>query len=88
MWRHGLGVVCVASLVGLSGCMGVNTGPETGGGPMGPVCQGHYGKSYGPSTIPGMQGPYGEKLAKSPRWPGDVPMNPYQARQQMALLGQ
>lgn len=40
----------------ISGCISTDNGPETGG--MRPT----YGKSFGPPTVPGVEGPYGTKI--------------------------
>jgi hypothetical protein len=69
----------VLVVVGLSGCLSIDNGPETGGS-----CGGHYGRSYGPPTIPGLQGAYGEKVPVAAPYNMAPPPTAYQAKQMLA----
>ena len=77
MRRNAAALLLVAAL---SGCMGGPSGPETGGGANVP----HWGRSYGPPTVPGVKGPYGEKIAMAAPYDSAPPPNPFIAQQMMA----
>jgi hypothetical protein len=63
----------------LGGCTSFQSGPETGGGASVP----HWGRSYGPPTVPGVKGPYGEGVAMAPPYDSTPPGNAYAAQQMM-----
>ncbi|MFO0970498.1 MAG: hypothetical protein U0793_33555 [Gemmataceae bacterium] len=73
--RRSAWTVMVVSLLG--GCM--SPGPETGGGPMM-----HYGKVPPPPSVPGVKGPYGEKVAMAAPYAYSPPANEWAARMMMA----
>jgi hypothetical protein len=77
MRRNAATVLMVAAM---SGCVSFQGGPETGGGPSAP----HWGKSYGPHTVPGVKGPYGESVAMAAPYDSAPPGNAYMARQMMS----
>ena len=58
----------------LCGCVSSDTPPETGG------VRAHYGRSFGPPTVPGVEGPYGTKV------PMAAPYNMAPPRSQQAAL--
>src|SRR5438067_2393635 len=66
-------------LATLSGCMSFQSGPETGGGDSVP----HYGRSFGPPTVPGVQGPYGTPVAMAAPYNSAPPGSMFQAQQMM-----
>src|ERR1043166_5345995 len=69
--------VAALMLGALSGCMNLDTGPETGGArPM--AAQG-----MGPPAVPGVVGPYGTPITMAPPYNTAPPANPYMARQMM-----
>src|SRR5262249_35815588 len=59
--------------IGLGGCLNVDSGPDTGG------CPGHYGKSYPPPTVPGVQGAYGQPMPMIAPYASAPPPNAYAA---------
>ena len=61
----------------LSGCLSVESGPETGG--MKP----NWGRSGGPPSVPGVQGPYGSKVPMVAPYNVAPPGNPFVAQQMM-----
>ncbi|MBM3996698.1 MAG: hypothetical protein FJ303_21470 [Planctomycetes bacterium] len=61
----------------ISGCVSTNDGPETGG--MRP----HWGQTFGPPTVPGVKGPYGEGVPMAPPYDKAPPANPYAAMRMM-----
>lgn len=65
----------------MGGCMSFQPGPETGGGGNVP----HWGKAYGPPTVPGVQGPYGSAVPMAAPYSSAPPPTNYMAR---AMLGQ
>lgn len=59
-----------------SGCVG---GPETSGQPTP-----HYGRSMGPPSVPGVQGPYGQKIPMIEPYTSAPPGNLWAAQQMMS----
>src|SRR5947208_1189460 len=75
MRRNAAAVLLAAAL---GGCTSFPSGPEVGGN--GP----HWGKSYGPPTVPGVKGPYGEGVAMAAPYDYAPPGSAYLARQMMS----
>lgn len=66
-------------LVGtMSGCISTSDSPEMGG--MRP----NYGQSFGPPTVPGVKGPYGENVPMAAPWNSVPPGSEYAARMMMS----
>ncbi len=76
MRRSAAAALMVAAL---GGCVSFQGGPETGG-PSAP----HWGRSYGPPTVPGVKGPHGESVAMTAPYDNAPPPNAYMARQMMS----
>jgi hypothetical protein len=74
MKRTAVALMLVASL---GGCMSVDNGPTMSG----PVCSGNCGPGYGPPTIPGVQGAWGQSVPVAP--PYNAPMNARMAHYMM-----
>ena len=77
MRRNATAVLMVAAL---GGCMSFQNGPETGGGNSVP----HWGRTYGPPTVPGVKGPYGESVPMAAPYSSAPPANAYMARSMMS----
>jgi hypothetical protein len=61
----------------VSGCVTVDQGPETGGP------RPNYGRSFGPPSVPGVQGPYGAPVPMASPYNLNPPTNPAAA---MAMI--
>jgi hypothetical protein len=57
----------------LGGCMSTDTPPETGG------VRPHYGKSFGPPMVPGLEGPYGTGVPMAAPYNMMPPVSKYAA---------
>jgi hypothetical protein len=67
----------------LSGCMNLDTGPDSGG--LRPLqAQGMRPLNGGPPTVPGVQGPYGQPVAMAAPYRYSPPPNEYMARAMMS----
>lgn len=62
----------------LTGCM------SAGGGPNSVGSTAHYGKSMGPPSVPGLQGPHGQPVSMAAPYTSAPPANANQARLMMA----
>src|SRR6266498_5526573 len=62
----------------MSGCVSTDSPPETGG------VKPHYGRSFGPPTVPGVEGPYGTKVPMAAPYNMAPPGNQYAAAQMMS----
>jgi len=61
----------------MSGCLNIDGGPETGGP------RPNYGRSQGPPTVPGVEGPYGTKVPMAAPYNMAPPGNSMAAMQMM-----
>jgi len=61
----------------ISGCVSTDSPHETGG------VRPHYGKSFGPPTVPGVEGPYGTKMPMAAPYNMAPPGSQYAAAQLM-----
>lgn len=68
----------VLFLGAVSGCVTVDQGPETGGP------RPTYGRSFGPPSVPGVQGPYGAPVPMAAPYNNAPPTNPMAA---YAMMG-
>lgn len=66
-------------LVGLGGCMSIDSGSQ----PVG-QCPGHYGHGQRPPTIPGVQGAWGQAVPVAAPYNMAPPMTTYQANAMMS----
>ena len=66
-------------LVGLSGCMSVDSGSGGTG-----HCPGNFGHGQAPPRIPGVQGPWGQPVAVAAPYNSAPPMNAHQAHAMMS----
>jgi hypothetical protein len=62
----------------LSGCLNIDTGPETGG--VRPLAA----QGIGPPAVPGVQGPYGTPITMAAPYNTSPPANAYMAQQMMS----
>lgn len=76
MKRRFIAALMMAGAV--SGCLNIDGTPETGG--MKP----HYGRSFGPPSVPGVMGPYGESVPMAAPYSMAPPASEYQARMMMS----
>jgi hypothetical protein len=76
MKRRIIGAMVFLSALG--GCMSTDTPPETGG--MRP----NYGKSFGPPTVPGLEGPYGTPVPMAAPYNMAPPGSLYAAQRMMS----
>src|SRR5437764_1604998 len=73
--RYGVAALMLGAL---SGCMNLDTGPETGG--VRPLAS----QGMGPPSVPGLQGPYGTPISMAAPYNSSPPPNPWMAQQMMA----
>jgi hypothetical protein len=76
MWRYASALVLVA---GLSGCVSVDSGIETGG-----PCTGNYGRGMPPPSVPGVQGPHGQNVPMIAPYSSAPPGHPMMAYAMMS----
>ena len=77
MKRYLIQAALILSVV--SGCVNMDSPPETGG------ARATYGKSFGPPSIPGLQGPYGQSVPMIQPYSNSPPPNQHMAKAMLNL---